>query len=504
MKKGGMALVQSSMIIIGAGLAGLSAGCYGQMNGFQTHIFEHHTVPGGLCTAWKRKGYTMDGCIHWLMSCKPGSSFREMYDELGAFQHNRLMEISEYGRCLDEETGQSLLFTADMEKLRSDMKTMSPADSQVIDQFVDASLRLRGFDTGIPDPVELMNAWGGMQMFWRMRGMLKSLIHFNMPVEDYARRFRDPFLRMCITNLFLPDMPAYFLFLIMGQLAGGQLGRIEGGSQKFSDAIADRYQGLGGVINYKASVEEILVRNHRAIGIRLSDGTVHYADVIVSAADGYSTIYRILQGRYISKDIESRYLTWPLFQPLVMVTLGVSRTFPDEVSSHNIHFKDPINLPGHAAQDCNLRIFNYDATLAPAGKTVMQVMIESDYDHWMRLVSDEDQYQEAKNKAAGQVMERLEGLYPGLTQQVEVVDVATPYTFWKYTRNHRGSYEGWLMTPTAIQTMLPKTLPGLEDFYMAGQWVEPGGGIPPVLYSGRNLVRILCKKRGQPFRTTQP
>jgi len=56
-------MVEKSIIIIGAGLAGLSAGCYGQMNGYRTQIFEMHTTPGGLCTSWKRKGYTFDGCI---------------------------------------------------------------------------------------------------------------------------------------------------------------------------------------------------------------------------------------------------------------------------------------------------------------------------------------------------------------------------------------------------------------------------------------------------------
>ena len=56
-----------SIIIIGAGIAGLSAGCYGQMNNYQTRIFEMHNLPGGLCTSWKRQGYTIDGCLHWLV-----------------------------------------------------------------------------------------------------------------------------------------------------------------------------------------------------------------------------------------------------------------------------------------------------------------------------------------------------------------------------------------------------------------------------------------------------
>ena len=62
-----------SIIIIGAGFAGLSVGIYAQMNGYHTQIFEMHSLPGGLCTAWKRKGYTIDGCIHWLMGTNPSS-----------------------------------------------------------------------------------------------------------------------------------------------------------------------------------------------------------------------------------------------------------------------------------------------------------------------------------------------------------------------------------------------------------------------------------------------
>ena len=63
-----------SIIIIGAGFAGLAAGIYAQMNGYRTQIFEMHSLPGGLCTSWQRKGYTIDGCIHWLVGSSPRSS----------------------------------------------------------------------------------------------------------------------------------------------------------------------------------------------------------------------------------------------------------------------------------------------------------------------------------------------------------------------------------------------------------------------------------------------
>jgi phytoene dehydrogenase-like protein len=77
-------LTSPSIIIIGAGMGGMAAGIYGELNGFSTQIFEAHALPGGQCAAWKRKGYTFDGCIHHLMGCDPNSRLYRMWEELGA------------------------------------------------------------------------------------------------------------------------------------------------------------------------------------------------------------------------------------------------------------------------------------------------------------------------------------------------------------------------------------------------------------------------------------
>lgn len=493
-----------SIIIIGGGLAGLSAGCYARMNGYYTHILEHHTQPGGLCTAWKKKGYTMDGCIHWLMSCKPGASYRQVYDELGAFQDNNLMILDEFCSFYDQKSGNRLDFTADLARLASDMRSLAPEDEKAVDEFIQCCQDLSGFDPGIPEPKELLGPLSGMKMMWQVRHILKYVMKYNMPVADYAQRFKNDFLRQCIINLFVPEMPAYFLLAVMGQLTGGQLGRVEGASQRFSNAIAQRYKDLGGKISYKALVEKIIVEDDRAVGVRLSDGTEERADIVVSAADTHSTIFDMLEGKYIDESIQSRFSSWPLFKPITLVTYGVAREYAGEKSSQVISLNKPLTVMGKEIAKIFLRIFNYDSTLAPVGKTVLQVMLETEYEPWMELVKDEAAYDAEKSRVTAEIMARIEELYPGSSEVVEVTDVATPYTFWHYTRNYRASYEGWLMTREAVQTLLPKTLPGLDNFYMAGQWVEPGGGIPPVLYSGRNLVRLLCERENQVFIATIP
>ena len=56
-----------------------------------------------------------------------------------------------------------------------------------------------------------------------------------------------------------------------------------------------------------------------------------------------------------------------------------------------------------------------------------------------------------------------------------------------------------MITAEAMRTALRRQLPGLEDFYMAGQWVMPGGGVPPCLYSGQHAVQLLCRRDGEDF-----
>lgn len=85
-----------------------------------------------------------------------------------------------------------------------------------------------------------------------------------------------------------------------------------------------------------------------------------------------------------------------------------------------------------------------------------------------------------------------------------MIDVATPMTWEHYTGNWQASYEGWLITTKTFGMRMPKTLPGLKNFYMCGQWVELGGGVPTAAMSGRNVIQIICKRDKKPFVTKIP
>jgi hypothetical protein len=73
------------------------------MNGYQTHIFESHDKPGGVCTSWKRKDYIVDGCIHWLIGSTKDSSVYQIWEELGAVQGREFVIHEEGGRIEGRE-----------------------------------------------------------------------------------------------------------------------------------------------------------------------------------------------------------------------------------------------------------------------------------------------------------------------------------------------------------------------------------------------------------------
>lgn len=270
-----------------------------------------------------------------------------------------------------------------------------------------------------------------------------------------------------------------------------------------AEAVAGRFTALGGRIDYQARVIEILVERDRAVGLRFADGREERADVVVSAADAHATIFDMLKGLYVDDTVRGWFEGFPLFPPLVFVGVGVNRTFPEEprlMSGSNLGLTEPIRIGDTAVHRLTYHIHNYDPTLAPAGKTVITCVIPVKYEFWRELSLDRARYEQDKQAVADAVVKVLDGRFPGLAEQVEMVDVATPATWERYTGNWRASFEGWLPTPANITAEMQKTLPGLNALYMAGQWLAPGGGLPAGAITGRQVVQLMCHEDGRRFR----
>ncbi|MBA7693731.1 4,4'-diapophytoene desaturase (4,4'-diapolycopene-forming) [subsurface metagenome] len=502
-------MAEKSIIIIGAGIAGLSAGCYSQMNGYHTQIFEMHTKPGGVCTSWKRKGYTIDGCMHWLVGSGPASSFYHIWEELGIMQKHTFIDHEEYW-SIEGSNGKSLVLYADLGRLESHMKELAPEDSDFIEDFVKGLRKLTGFDMPVDKAPELTNIFDKVKMLFGILPYLGLMRKWGkMTVSQFTERFKSPFMREVFLAPLgdLKDFPIFALMMPLAWLNQKTAGYPLGGSLEFSKTIEKRYLDLGGKVDYKSSVAKILVENDKAVGIKLADGTEHRADIVISAADGRTTIFDMLEGKYIDDKIQGYYDNYSLYPPLLHVAYGVARTFnelPHSVSGFNLVLDEPINIAGKELTRLPLHVYNFDPSLAPKGKTVLKFMISTEWEYWSELYKDPERYKAEKERLANELLSILDKRYPGLSEQVEMTDVATPMTWVRYTGNWKGSYEGWMEVSFGLGKRMSKTLPRLKNFYMVGQWVEPGGGLPPAAMSGRNVTQIICKQDRRPFVTTTP
>ncbi len=498
---------EKSLIIIGGGIAGLSAGCYARMCGFRTRIFEmHKKKPGGLCTSWKRQGYTVNGCVHWLVGSGPASEFHAIWDDLGALDKMPVADYEEFCR-VESATGEQVVFYTDPDRLARHWKELAPKDAAVIDEFAAAMRVFARFDPPIEKAQELMNLFDVVRLVVTRFPLLRTVNKWNrITLREYGQRFTHPLLRDAFPLLFLPDFPMTFMLMTFGWMQRKAAGYPVGGSLAFSRNIEKRFLDLGGEMTYLSRVENILTEHNRAVGVRLADGTVHRADYVISAADGHATIFDLLDGRYVDDVIRGYYAKLIPFPPLVFVALGVNRTFPDIPSAANglsLALSEPLSVGGVQHRYLNLHIWNNDPTLAPEGKTALTVMLTTDFLYWEELRKDDERYKAEKERIADQVVAILDRRFPGLATQVEMRDVSSPTTFVRYTGNWQGSIEGWQVKPKtwSFGKAMRRTLPGLDNFWMAGHWVAPGGGLPVAAMSGRHAVQVLCARDRRPFRT---
>jgi phytoene dehydrogenase-like protein len=501
-----------SIGIVGAGIAGLSAGCYAQMNGFHSQIFELHSIPGGLCTSWRRRGYVFDGGVRYLSGTCPQSRVHDLWEELNLLQDRQIHYYDEFTRY-EGTDGRTFIVHTDIERLEQHMRDLAPQDSDLIDTFADA---LRQF-TRMELPVDLTP--GSLQEWMRMgRDMLPVLLPVlrwrNVTVREFADRFQDPLLREALPQFFQfspPDFPMMLMLSTLANMNDHEAGYPIGGSLAFAQDLARQYVALGGQIHYKSRVREILVEsgsgreNDRAVGVRLTDGGEYECDIVISAADGHSTLNDLLGGRYLDETRRRYYQDLPASKSLIQVSFGVARDFADQPPSTDFPLPRPVVLGNIPHTRLVLKHYSFDPTMAPPGHSVLSIWCEADYDHWKSLRTDLGRYRAAKNEVGAQVIAALEERYPGLHQDIEVVDIATPVTYERYTANWRGAFAGWALTTRKMSMMMgtgmEKTLTGLDSFYMIGQWVEPGGNVELSAASGRDVIKDICAEQEQELKT---
>jgi len=495
------------VIIIGGGMAGLSAGTYLRMNGYDTTIFEMNSTPGGLCTSWERGKYKVDLCIHWLVGSGPASSFYKRWSELIRMDDLQFVNYDEFFRVEDGQGNHISLFT-DLDRLENEFLAKAPEDEKETRKFMKAVRKFLTLDLLSDKANEVANVWEKMKGIWKFLPHLGTLSTYSRySCRSYSKKFKNPLLRKMIEHLFVPEMSVVFAMIALTWFHQKTAGYPIGGSLNFAMKVYRRYNELGGHTHFEAKVTKILTANDRAIGVELNNGEQHLADYVISAGDGYTTIFEMLNGWYTDEKLLTFYKKAKTFPSLVFIALGVKKDFSEFPRTIFFPATRPLYIdPETTISDIETFIHNFDPTLAPPGSTLLTFMLDThNYSYWNTLHQENPgQYENEKKRIAYDLIEILDQRFGDIKGNIEMADVSTPVTFRNFSGNWKGSFEGWLLTPETGFQALPHTLPGLRNFYMCGQWVAIGGGLPGVLNSARDTAQIICSDDGIPFRIVSP
>ena len=495
---------KKKIIIIGAGLAGMSAGYYLQINGFDTEIYEMHTTSGGLCTSWKRKNYLIDGCIHFMGGTSPQDPTYYFWNDIIDMQS--LQIVYQDTHCVVEDEKQNrIYFYSDADQLKKELLTKAPEDKKHINELVRGIKKFAKLKLPVFKPYELMTFADKLKVAYHMMPYLYHLYKYvKITNKEFALKFKNLGLRQAFEAAFVGDSSLFYSIMTLVWRHKKATGYPKGGAIHISRLMENRYKQVGGNIHFKSKVNMILVEDNNVKGIELENGVKYFADIIVSAADGHTTIYKMLDGKYKDKNIIERY-EGDVFQTIdktLYVSVGVNKDFSNQ--PHKLYFPldRPIKMDPMTELDV-LEISHYcdDPSAAPKGKSLLTLMPESkDWEYWYNLRnSDKQKYKNEKERVANEIIDALDKRFGNIKENLEMVDVVTPATYIRYTNNWTGGQISWKATKKTFGKPTLWQIKGLSNFYMTGQWAAISGGLNNVVMMGNHLAQIICKKEGMKF-----
>ena len=489
------------VIIVGGGIAGLSAGIYALQSGFDVTILEMHTIPGGNSTSWRRGGYFFEGGMHWLTGSGKESPIYKVWTNLGALGD----DVSVYNRdpfitYIDDD--QNVCLYRDVDKLEKHLLSISPSDKKEImtlckdiKKFSLISMpvtEIKGVTVKYKDKQK-----GSLSKLFKMLTAIPRMISLNsISTGEYAERFRHKAIRELLKSEIPADYDATSLLFTLATLARGDGGYPDGGSLSMALRMAKQFEKLGGKIKYSTLVQKVLVNQDKAIGV-LVDSEEILADAIVVTVDTLSAIDKLfdepLHDRWMDIMRENTKLSMNTF-----VCLGIEADLSALPENMVMTFDQPFTYAGNDIDTIGLNNYATFEGYAPRGYTSVTMSLMGDtYDYW-KITKEQGTYYDEKKRLAEVIIDRLSSKLPQIKDKVAVWDVATPLTYERFC----GTYKGSWMTETRKGSKMityPAVSEKISSLYFAGQRMQPPGGLPVAAISGRTAIQYLCRDTNTVF-----
>ncbi len=484
-------MTQSSVVIIGAGMAGLTAAAYLSRAGLKVDVYEQHTLPGGYISSFVREGFTFPAGPTSITS--NGIVF-PILKELGLAEKRKFLHV---GHQMSWGANDVPLRSAP--QVRDELSKRFPAQSRALERYfrwveiggggfrhlVESGMM---FGQGIlPKTLRLLVRH---PLFpWALlaaRGQTNRSLH--------ARYFSDPALRAMLDDLAYPVMSAQ-------NTLGMWISYFDdtwvpaGGMQAFANTLVRFVREHGGAVHLGTPVQRIRVENGCATGITLTDGTEIPARWVISAADLRHTCLELIGREHLTPGLIAKLEAVRPSEAVFAVFLGVRASPELERAFRRFHEPHVIFTCADGKTIQIAWLSKDDPSIAPPGHHALFVGWLEEYADWAPLKGDEAAYRARKAAVADELISRAEEFLPGLRAQVVVQDAASPLTYERYTHNWQGATTGWSWNPAyAPRFNFAKDLT-LQNFYAIGHYTFNPGGVPTAMITAWYIARDVVGKQ---------
>ena len=491
---------KKKIIIIGAGISGLTAGIYGLDNDFDVTIYEKHNIVGGQCTGWVRDGVFIDGCAHWIVGTNPKSDLYHLWRHVGAFDENSHVYDTEYF-CKYDINGEVVTLYSDLKKLEEELLRISPEDKKQIRHFINGIKAYQHVAVPVNKPMDFMNIFDYIEMGIKMLPMVRRyIIYRKTSAKEYGAKFKSPSIRELIERTISPRYNVHSLFYIMQTLSTNDAGVIEGGSMKIALNIKKNFTQKGGKVYTNKEIDHILVKDNKAIGVVFKDGNIDYADYVVSTTDLHHTLYDLLENKYYDKKHYEKFENqeaYPLNEG-ILISFKVNKDVSNLPKMFDF-VTDGYDFFGNKIRNITIRNHAFDKTICKNGTPFTILLDAHDKTYDMLAALDKETYYHEKEKLGNFIKKEIMKKLSLKDDEISLLDIATPLTYNRYTNAYKGSYMSFLTTEKAKGLITKGTVKGVSNLFLAGQWLMPPGGLPIALFTGKHVIYRICRADKKKF-----
>lgn len=487
---------KKKIVIVGGGIAGLSAGIYGRLEGYEVDIYEKNPIAGGQCMGWNRKGCHIDNCIHWLTGTKKGTSLRKVWETVGALEENtKFADCDSFYTSIKGNARVTLW--KDLERTETELLKLSPEDETEIKKFIEHVKYAAECEMPAEKPMDAMGIGDYIRMGVSMANMPKVTKEYgSIDLQEMAARFKHPALKALFTDYMPKEYVASSYLVSYATMVSGN-GEIPlGGSLAMTNRMVERFRQLGGKLHCYAPVSRILIKNKKAVGIETADKKTILADYVISAVDTMEMFEKLIGKEYMDSKWQSCYADtekYPLFSA-VQAAFMVDKEAYDEKGT--IMFDCPsFETGGKKVDRISVKSYEYEPDFAPNGKVVLQVNVpqfDEEYLYWKGLSKEE--YEKQKKEGVMAIEERLLMQFPKLKGHMEFLDCWTSCTYERYCNAYHGAYMGFITKKGVKSFRVKGIVKGIKNLYVASQWIMAPGGLPVAVTAGKFAIWRIARK----------